>query len=134
MPGVLKYKDPVTNQWTPTGSPLPEVTEMDLLWENASPTSAFAAQTVNVNSIGYSLVKIIWSYDINHPDRCSSQDAPLGKTMEMTIWSDAATPTGYYRFADINQDGSITFTNASIRNNVNASNANIIPYRIYGIK
>ena len=88
------------------------------LWENASPTSAFSNQTINLDMTGYSLIKIQFNLDTNKR-ALPSFDSPTGRACFYES-------NGYTRHFAISTD-KITFTDAS---NAGA----IIPCIIYGIK
>ena len=88
------------------------------LWENASPTSAFSNQTINLDMTGYSLIKIQFNLDTNKR-ALPSFDSPTGRACFYES-------SGYTRHFAISTD-KITFTDAS---NAGA----IIPSVIYGIK
>lgn len=130
MPGVLKYKDPTTGAWTPTGSPMPEGLKMDLLWENASPTSSFATQTITLNTEDYKYFLLEYMF---------SSSSPIVRT-PFTIINRVGTSAGCYMnnaSAELGRDiivnnGSITIGDCKQSSTV--KNTNIVPTRIYGIK
>lgn len=91
---------------------------MDLLWENASPTSSFANQTINLDMTEYDLIKVHFNLDANKR-ALPSFDSPTGRACFYES-------SGYTRHFAISTD-KITFTDAS---NAGA----IIPVKIFGIK
>lgn len=88
------------------------------LWTNASPTSSFANQTINLDMTGYDLIKIQFNLDTNKR-ALPSFDSPTGGACFYES-------SGYTRHFTIDTN-KITFTDAS---NAGA----IIPNIIYGIK
>lgn len=138
MPGVLKYKDPTTNQWTPTGSPLPEGTEMDLLWENASPGSNFSPQTINVDSTGYKFLYVLYR---NHTTSTNAIGYLVMKDSSYNRFMEAAMSVNYHRAILEITDGTIKFDDAKYypsysksSSSANNENSAMIPLAIYGIK
>ena len=108
-------------------------TAMDLLWENASLESAFAAQTVKINYSPYRFLLFDMMVGVGYPQRFSviiSTNGTCGRLMmtsnkfylrDLEIISDGIS------FSD---NGSISSFNGSqtLENNVN------VPVAIYGIK
>ena len=98
------------------------------LWENASPKSAFAAQTVSLDLSAYHYVVI---EDIN-----LTLDSPLIVSSRIYKVGERSMFTGLfgtalsYRFFQTNENG-ITF-NAGYRPSQDDNTRNV-PYRIYGI-
>ena len=92
-----------------------------LLWENASPTSAFAAQTIAIDFGSYSSVLIDFNADTGSGgDTCYTTHCPVGSNcyaFERGVRS---------RKASIAVSG-ITFGNGN-------SDSYLIPLRVYGIK
>lgn len=111
-----------------------------LLWENASPTSEFSAQTLSVNTDG--CLGIIVSFvgssaDFSSPVGSDIVNMTIG-TIKETIWQNSARI--YYRpvkwkstseIAFYDAMGVLDYNNSSTRVAVNSE---AIPYRIYGIK
>ena len=105
----------------------------DLLWENASPTSAFAAQTVSVDLTNYSFVLV----------GVKSKSDDNGKSYAILKKGDSsqllltATLKIYWRVTNVQNNG-IDFYDGTYLNtygsNTITDNNYMIPYRIYGIK
>jgi len=102
---------------------------MDLLWENASPTSSFADQTIPVDLSSYDLCMVIAKVaaSVSYHISCT---APVGGGGFLSYgWGDSqkighrpfVMPGGAIRFYDCSYDGGV-------------SNGNIIPVKIYGIR
>lgn len=108
-----------------------------LLWENASPTSEFAAQTVSLNLIGYDAVFIYFGNHI--PKIYASRIIIVGEpTYVVRFPSNNSTNARFYgREVTVNTDG-IVFADASYFQQGNSSltvqNTDNIPRKIYGIK
>lgn len=111
--------------------------EPKLLWTNPNPTSAFGAQTINLDLSGYDRVKIdpigISGSSIEYPI------SQLPATVYLSYINRGASATYVNsRPVDI-AIGGITFGN-STETTLNSSfsnytqNARNIPYKIYGIK
>lgn len=110
-------------------------TNMDLLWTNASPTSAFAGQTVSIDLSDYKLVYI----------NCSLANTTTdGSTTALIKMNDygnlfhgfVGTGSGYYvacRRAYVTATG-VTFTVGRACTTNTTNNSICIPYQIYGIK
>lgn len=109
------------------------------LWENASPTSSFAAQTVSLDLSGYDRVAITYIASTLLSDSYSI-DADVGKVTQMTALTSASNASVVYvsRVATVTKTG-INFDygyGKSIYSTTAASpgNSNVIPIAIYGIK
>lgn len=105
---------------------------MDLLWENASPTATFSAQTVSLDLSGYHYVYVIVRATTGEA-HFGSHIVPVGTSQELLC---VATTYLRKRNATISTNG-VTFDggyNQSSINSWEASTASAIPYRIYGIK
>lgn len=109
---------------------------MELLWENASPNSEFAAQSIDVNTTGYDLIYIQSTGGIS--DVIAKQGDGVGCAL-VNVW---ARPTNSYyaeRYFQI-YNLSVKFEDAyqqSIKPQVLDAfviNSKCKPYRIYGIK
>lgn len=116
-------------------------TNITLLWSNASPTSAFDAQTLTLSSSDYNYLIVI-SYDctavILHKTAGTS-----GQMLKMIDTSSAIDITIVHRTVTLTSTTKITFSQTEyIRiysGGVDASlsmsgAANCVPYRIYGVK
>lgn len=105
------------------------MSKWELLWTNASPTSAFAEQTVSLSLSGYTFVCIFaHSFSTSQTDK----DGFIGIVGQpMGLQSNGR---GYARYANITTTG-VTFGpgyNGTI--GVNQNNQVCVPYQIYGIK
>lgn len=100
-----------------------------LLWTNASPTSEFAAQTVNVET-GYS------AYIIESRTTTSNSDVRkfflnIGDTATM-VHSTSITTASYGRPISSTDTAAVTFGDG--KRGGTTSNTHIIPTRIWGVK
>ena len=113
---------------------------MTLLWENASPTSDFSAQTISVNTDG--CLGIIVSFAGSAADFGSITGSDIVNmtigTYQTAIWQNSAKVL--FRTAKWESTSKIKFDDAIILQDYNnpntrvAINTEAIPYRIYGIK
>ena len=126
---VAKYKDPSTGEWTPIGLSVGGTSgmEMDLLWENASPTSEFEPQTISLDLTDYQCAIVMFLQGSIIIDRF--------RTYNFT----SAVGRNYIRGLNMTDNGidigggQIIMTygdNSSVTTNNGAN----IPLRIYGIK
>lgn len=123
-----------------TNERLPEyldnLTGMDLLWTNASPTSQFAAQTISLDLIKYRYVLIRYRVNNGGANAIKTEFGIIsndGEKVALTaIWASMA-----HREATITTSG-ITFSVCKKITNYNSNdttdNGFIIPVEIYGIK
>ena len=110
---------------------------MDLLWENASPTSDFAAQTVALDLSGYTKVVVIVNY---HKDSYSSQSEHGGcgygfalvggEQSNVTVYASYGSGGVFSRSFKATISG-VEFTQTRY---ASVGNVGAIPLRIYGIK
>lgn len=118
--------------------------QMVLLWENASPTSAFAAQTVSLDLSGYEAVFIVATAKFTPGDGVATTGEAgwlgfVGKVLilqTIEVSSDATYRTQLYlRTATVNSDG-IVFGDAvqGTTGTFSATDSKVIPLRIYGMK
>ena len=108
--------------------------KMDLLWTNASPTSSFAEQTVQLDLSNYSTIVIMYApYD--SLQYYSSMICFKGTIYLVTTDMGSGGAASVARKATISNTG-IAFETARLGYNGTATNNNtyIIPYKIYGIK
>lgn len=108
--------------------------KMELLWENASPTSEFAAQTISLDLSNYDAIDLYYrtytSFDMNTGYyRC-----PVGKNQRATTSSEFI----YIRDCNTTIHG-VTFRDAEYvatygSANYTTYNSILIPIKIYGIK
>lgn len=112
-----------------------------LLWENASPTSAFAAQTVSLDLSSYDAVEIVCRYSTTDDARIR-YICDVGNSASM-YWFYRTATNGYYMGVRSRTNVSASTTGATFDTcmgkpvNSSTSNANdgyIIPIEIYGIK
>lgn len=109
--------------------------KLDLLWTNASPTSAFAAQAININLENYHVVIIEVIEDGNTaPD--TSLFFFILKTANKIVLTDT-TDNARWRVINSISDNSISFNVAitsTASSGVVTNNNILIPYKIYGVK
>ena len=104
------------------------------LWENASPASSFAAQTISVSVAGYDFF-IVRSRNGSGNNYNSAIVFP-SVTHRLTM----VTTNCYYREITFNSTGNnVTFGNCSLYEDYGSTNGitkndAVIPYEIYGIK
>lgn len=115
---------------------------MELLWENASPTSEFGAQTINLDLSKYDAVEIIFRADKSFDSTFSETCLVSGGTGVASVIRNTTTDnmmTGiigaHIRRYSVKTDG-ITFTGSvySYTTDYHGNNNGCIPYIIYGIK
>ena len=137
----LKFKNPETGEWDKIGFPMPEISEgvqMELLWENASPTSEFAAQTIELNLGEFSHVLLesierissVANQEQEHYGTLSKIGAGICPNGNVGVYG-----LGYRRFTT-NEDSIIFedgfFWSTSWKPTLN--NVLCVPLKIYGIK
>ena len=134
--GDVTYAAPVTSVNNKTGAVTLDAEDVgamsgwDLLWTNASPSSSFAAQTVQLNLSGYDMVCVFGYNDVN--DGGIMAFAPVGETGTL------------FFMVNYRQRRNFAVSSAGVQfkdgysgapnNNVIVSNTAAIPYYIYGIK
>ena len=112
--------------------------DMDLLWTNANPTSAFAAQTVSLDLSNYSMIFVECIRYASNVDSYSLGTA-LSKIGEGATCTCAAaiSSTGTYsvsfRAFTCSASG-VTFGNGRKYDGVPDSDERAVPYKIYGIR
>ena len=114
-----------------TASDIGAMSKWVKLWENASPSSAFAGQTISIDLSGYDLVAICGWYNA---------------ATQIQSWSFVSVPgTGWmYHYVNYRQRrdvfasvSGVSFGNgneAAQTGDLYTNNSVMIPYRIYGIK
>ena len=104
---------------------------MSLLWTNPSPTSSFAAQTVPIDLSGYDAIGIIplFSTSVQYPAFMQIYINTPSTVVLNTYASDSNRQGG--RTVTISSNG-LQFSAGNY--NGSATNSNIIPYKVYGIK
>lgn len=113
---------------------------MELLWENASPTSEFAAQTVTLDASVYQELKIEF-YSRAQNDRKVLANAPVGKPVNAYdmrgTTSTAVTPSLNWRSVEA-KTNSVVFDDCCNKvlteKEKTVTNDYMIPFRIYSIK
>lgn len=112
---------------------------MELLWENASPTSEFAAQTLTFDDDGYTEVEVhaLWSISYYGFGMAKFTKGETINAKRLDVVNGADT----FRIVTCKwEDGKIkvTFTTAtyygSYNGNASSSTTHCIPTQIYGIK
>ena len=104
--------------------------DMDLLWTNASPTSAFAAQTVSVDLSDYEEIYIIFRID----DFIATY-YPLLATKNLEYMANAIpdlTSSGVRKRTVVFNNSGATFSAA--HSGSGDDNTCLVPYKIYGIR
>ena len=104
---------------------------MELLWENASPNSEFAAQTVSVDLSGYQMIGLVFKW-VSASDWSEQPMEILTKgDYQRLISATAETGSVSRRITKVSNTG-ITFAGGYA--NTGAHNACCVPTLIYGIK
>lgn len=99
------------------------------LWENASPTSTFYAQTVSLDLSGYDFVSVYYKNIPSGAAYFSSGIVPIGDRITMQYVSTSGSM--YHRHGDVSESG-IVFGAGQL--NGEASNSAPVPLIIYGWK
>lgn len=133
------YTPPVTSVNTKTGAVVLDADDVGamskwtLVWTNASPTSAFAAQTVQVDLSGYDFVMVVYQHwtssDVNNSAFCRIGVYGRLESHDYSLAYRDYHPetTGVY----FNTGILVTsYGNSSVQRNTSA----VIPLQIYGIK
>ena len=106
--------------------------EMVKLWENASPASSFAAQTVSFSYSGYDRVGVQYNRVY------SESPANIGSTPSgnQVVYGTDDRTSGFIREATINESGIVFGNNVRVfaTKSPITVNDNMIPLVIYGIK
>ena len=115
---------------------IPEGISIELLWENAAPTSSFAAQTIELDLENYDLIMVEASYvDTNDNALYFSQIAKniINNNITHSFSSGTSGSSSYsqHRYSKIVENG-IAFADA--KRNGSTTNTACIPVRVYGIK
>jgi len=139
MTGFLTlHADPTANMHAATKQYVDNKTGMELLWTNASPTSAFAAQTISVDlSKGeLFLMKIKYNTVTNWVIYLLFMSNENGSIFKV---NPAVSPYKYdILLRDFEVSGNkITFTDcqhANAQEDPNTANSFLIPWRVYRIK
>lgn len=102
--------------------------EMVKLWENASPTSEFAAQTVSIDLSAYQLVEVHFKYAAAANGRAISS-CPVGTRLNVVMGG--SNNALAMRYANVSETG-LSFESGYLNGTANTTSA--IPVEIYGIK
>ena len=157
MPSI-KFKDPVTGEWAKVGIPkmdayskeetdnllanIPTGMQMEQLWENASPSSEFAAQTIALDLSDYqSFIIVLRGYATSSAYFSTFVEMGTGMTNILVSTQNVAAANAKISFGQrnvtINSTG-FTFNDACSKGpdgtSATTSNKYNVPYRIYGIK
>ena len=109
---------------------------MDLLWTNASPTSEFGPQTINLDLSKYKALSIVFK---GHTSATNISNIYINNVAIKNeyIYSSIFPPNQYTRKFYFNDNG-VTFYEGMYFSygdiNPEIANAIVIPYKIYGIK
>lgn len=115
---------------------LPEkALSIELLWENDSPTSSFAAQTIDVDTDDCDLVYAVYATSTDYPrETVGALGVAAQDISEMTYYY-ASTGNVYRPFwgkGTTSYPGGVRFGNATMDGAT--KNTRLVPLRIYGIK
>lgn len=120
-----------------TGTVVIDDIPMTLLWENASPTSAFSAQTVQIDLSDYDYVCVLVKYNVSSPIQWT-EFAPVGSDIYITRNVTANTSPYMYMTA---RRGTISSTGIAFLTGTQSTPSSggdyttvCIPLKIYGIK
>lgn len=106
-----------------------------LLWENSSPTSNFAAQTINVNTSNYN--HLVFEYK-NRPSGTESYQTscilPNDTRGTLSCYGNVSSSTVFYTRMFTKTDTTITFTAGYSSQSSGTDTDRVIPVKIYGIK
>ncbi len=117
-----------------TGLALGGRVQMDLLWENASPASSFAAQSLSLDSTGYThlLCQAVLMTAVQKP----IVPVIIKKGGLSALWS-ACTSQNNFRTITSASDSAVVFEGGyavATYASASADDTRIIPYRIFGLK
>ena len=117
--------------------------EMDLLWENASPTSSFTAQTISVNILGYDAILVDFNVAADH-SLSSAYFADRNRVEKSIITENGVLRATHARYTSdavyvVMRDFKPYFDTNTIAFELGYQNGvekprMMIPYKIYGIK
>lgn len=100
------------------------------IWENGSPGSSFAAQTVPLDLNGYALVLVVFALQTIYPNTTITAVGVVDEAVSTNPYY-YNTEYSLYRFFRANDTGlyfDVGYRNSTINNNV------LIPRNIYGFK
>lgn len=122
---------PVYNGWRPPiVTEIPGATQISLRWENANPTSAFPAQTINFGLNIFDMYIVIARQSTTQT-MCVSVIQKVGKASKLVNLSYSSGINMHVRTIESFSDGSLKFYDA-LSNGVTDSEA-LIPLYVYGI-
>ena len=117
---------------------LPPMNSFELLWENQSPTSSFAAQTVTLASDDYDFLLFIHRVNNGSTSPCNSLCIPKGQGGNFCVGGTSSNGViGNDRRITYTDDTHIAYGDNNYCYGTNAtsvSNTRNIPYKIYGFK
>ena len=140
MQGELAFGTAASAAATRANLGLTGVETRTLLWTNASPTSAFAAQTISLDLSGYDAVEIVSRFTTSNIGQ-TVEKCEVGSRVFVEKFYNATSTSAHatimHRQIDVSSDG-VTFANAKTKvvdeNTSTTNNSVLIPYKIYGIK
>jgi hypothetical protein len=108
--------------------------EMTLLWENAKPTSTFAAQTVEIDFTGYEMCMIEYNYNSENNTLLMSQTAKI--EVGYSIWLISVSGNAS---EGVPQSRKSAFVDSGIsfdagKRTGSTNNTVCVPVRVYGMK
>lgn len=126
---ILSKKSEIDHdvEWT---TPISGI-HLDLLWQNASPTSTFSAQQIDLNTEGYNIFMVV-SINAGTPPHIYYSNFCFKDQQSITCFSDGQYDTIVHRV--------VTITDSSIdigdcwNAKVEAQNNYAIPNKIYGLR
>lgn len=114
----------------PSADDVGAMSEWTLLWTNASPSSSFAAQTVQLNLSGYDMVGVFGYNDVN--DGGVMAFAPVGESGALFFMYNYRQRR-YFAVSSAGVQFKDGYSGA-LNNSLSVSNTSAIPFYIYGIK
>ena len=119
----------------PSADQVGAMSKWELLWTNASPTSAYGEQTVSLNLSGYQMIAIVLNRDTGGAAK-STTIVFVGSASKCVVYQDAYGLYPGSRNATVSTTG-VAFSNGYDNGNSTAagtSNSVAIPYQIFGIR
>lgn len=127
----------VCAQYNPNTGDFKGAYSMDLLWENASPNSDFAAQTLALDVTGYAFIAIVCLYNQDYPTQTTCFFHVDRGTAELSVVYRTDSMYISTRNATVDATG-ITFgkgyRQSLAASSTTSDNGNCLPLIIYGIK
>lgn len=127
----IKNTTDLTNK-VASANALKEIATLDLLWENASPTSGCSGQSISINLTKYKFVYIIYRLSTSVAEYIGSLFKPnIGRMNCFTM-----NPQLRYRNVTVSDTG-IDFNGGWLVTGTTSETKDdnqMIPYRIYGVK